>query len=523
MEAGADKIFGPEWNIFRQMGTISFYLYWLIVVSGVYLYIYLDTRVDLTYQSVERISEQWWGAGFMRSIHRYAANAMVITAIWHMCREFIFDRYRDVRWFAWLTGVPILWFLYFSGISGYWLVWDQLAQYVALASMEWLDWLGIFGEPLANNFLTTGSLADRFMTVMLFMHISMPLILLFIMWVHVSRLQYPKINPPAGVAVGILGMLVVLSLLKPALSQGPADLSIVPASVDLSWFFMLFFPLIEEYGAGPLWIAMIGGSVFLALLPWMPPAKLPPPAVVDLEQCNGCSLCAQDCPFGAVQMHPRSDGRPYDSEAVVDPDLCISCGICVGACPMAMPFLYDAIPATGIDIPIYPLARARQLTIEAAEALAASADSEGGRILVFGCWRSADPKKVTGPNTQVVQLNCIGMLAPSLIDFAMSKESVDGVVLTACRVDDCTNRLGNKWMPERINGDRKPYLHDRVPRQRICVAWGDRTDTARLSQEIEAFRSKLKALPPKKKMSSKALLAEKRDNTGTKIKTGETT
>ena len=40
-----------------------------------------------------------------------------------------------------------------SGITGYWLVWDQLAQYVAIATTEWLDSIGIFAEPIARNFL----------------------------------------------------------------------------------------------------------------------------------------------------------------------------------------------------------------------------------------------------------------------------------------------------------------------------------------------------------------------------------
>jgi hypothetical protein len=51
-----------------------------------------------------------------------------------------------VRWFSWVTGVPVLVMIFISGITGYWLVWDRLAQYVAIVSSEWLDRLGISGS-----------------------------------------------------------------------------------------------------------------------------------------------------------------------------------------------------------------------------------------------------------------------------------------------------------------------------------------------------------------------------------------
>jgi hypothetical protein len=37
------------------------------------------------------------------------------------------------------------------------LVWDKLAQFVAIATTEWLDALPLFGEPIAHNFLDKGN------------------------------------------------------------------------------------------------------------------------------------------------------------------------------------------------------------------------------------------------------------------------------------------------------------------------------------------------------------------------------
>ena len=233
IEEAFDKAFGPEWNPLRQMGTLTFFYYWIVAATGIYVYILFDTSVGGAYQSVEAMTnQQWYLGGIMRSLHRYASDAMIVTMVLHLSREFIMDRYRDVRWFTWFTGVPIIWMLFVSGISGYWLVWDMLAQYVAIGSMEWLDWLGIFGEPVANNFLLPGSLTDRFFTLLVFMHIFAPLFLLFVMWIHVMRVSQPKINPPRGLAIGSMLMFVVLALAKPAISHAPADLAVVPSELN---------------------------------------------------------------------------------------------------------------------------------------------------------------------------------------------------------------------------------------------------------------------------------------------------
>ena len=34
-------------------------------------------------------------------------------------------------------------------------------------------------------------------------------------------------------------------------------------------------------------------------------------AVVDLEHCNGCELCFDDCPFDAITVQARTDGRRF--------------------------------------------------------------------------------------------------------------------------------------------------------------------------------------------------------------------
>ena len=197
LESGFDAVFGSSWNPFYQLGALGWFFYWIVAVSGIYIYIFFDSGVKQAYESIEYMThQQWYAAGIMRSFHRYASDALVVVVIIHVIREWSLDRFRGPRWFAWVTGVPMLWFIYISGISGYWLVWDELAQYAAIATTEWLDALPFFGGAIARNFLHESVLTGRFFTLMVFIHIAVPLILLFVMWIHIQRHMQPKVNPP---------------------------------------------------------------------------------------------------------------------------------------------------------------------------------------------------------------------------------------------------------------------------------------------------------------------------------------
>jgi NAD(P)H-flavin reductase/quinol-cytochrome oxidoreductase complex cytochrome b subunit len=271
-----NRVFGDALNPFYYLGAIANYLLWIVVGTGVYLYVFFSTGVQEAYDSVERLTRaQWWLGGIMRSFHRYASDAMVLAMALHLIRHYVFDHYRSFRWFSWVSGVILLWLVYVSGINGYMLPWDRTAQFVTVATAEWLDRLPVFDGALIRNFITPDAVNDRLFSLLSFLHIGLPLGVLALLWIHTQRVPGAKTMPPRPLWSGLALALLVLSLVKPAVSGPPANLAVAPTTIPFDWFYLGVYPLIYAWSPGALWLFVGIATLVAFALPWLPPSKTP--------------------------------------------------------------------------------------------------------------------------------------------------------------------------------------------------------------------------------------------------------
>lgn len=492
-EGALDAPFGGEDNPLRHLGAVGMYLLWLVVGTGLYLYTVLDTGIDAVYHSIGDLSlAQWYLGGVLRSVHRYASDGFMLVMLLHLVREWSYGRYHGFRLYSWMTGIPLIWLAYAAGIGGYWIVWDQLAQLSATATTELLDWLPIFSQPSARNFIAPESISDRFFTLLVFIHIGLPLLLILALWAHVQRIAHVDYLPSRRVMLGTLAALLVLALIKPALSNPPANLAMVPGALDFDWFILFIHPLTDATSPAIVWSLLFGVTALLFALPLLPHPTPQPVAVVDAANCTGCDRCLADCPYAAISMvpHPR---RPGLKLAVVDADLCAACGICAGSCPSSTPFRRRETLVTGIDMPQQPVNTLR----EELEAALTRLDGHT-RIVVFSCTRGADAAILAASDTAVIPLICTGMLPPAFVEYAL-RGGADGVLVATCRIGGCDFRLGDRWTSERLLGQREPHLRRSVPVSRLHLVAASkhdgRTMANALANALAEFRTRLESQP----------------------------
>jgi coenzyme F420-reducing hydrogenase delta subunit/ferredoxin len=493
IERAFDAAFGSRANPWRHLGALAWLLFWIIAASGIYIYVAFDTSADGAYASVDRLSSNAFPLGsFARTLHRYASDAFALVVLLHLAREWALGRYAHFRRFSWLTGVATLAFVYFSGVGGFWLVWDSVAQYSLVSTAEWLDALPWHGE-LARNFDAGGRVTDRLFSLLVFLHIGIPLLLLAMMWLHLQRLSHADTVPPRSLACGTLAVLAVWSIAKPVQSGPPADLASVTRELPLDWFYLGAHVFADVAGAPALWIAAGAASIGLVLVAWLSrEARAPRPfaAIVDPANCNGCGRCFADCPYLAVTMSARADR--HSQLAIVDANACAACGICAGACPSSTPFRSIAELVTGIDVPHAPVESLR-LKLDAILARwAAIPATSTPRIIVFGC-ASDDLVHVESTSTATLPLTCAAQLPPSFVEYAL-RAGADGVVVAGCLEADCEFRLGDCLTAERFAMVRDPHLRPVVPRERVMLAWiGGSRSTLRAA--VTSLRARLAGAP----------------------------
>jgi quinol-cytochrome oxidoreductase complex cytochrome b subunit len=132
------------------LGLMAAGTFLITVVTGLLLMVYYKPSTELAYQSIKDIHFTVYTGRFIRNIHRWAAQLMVLTVLLHMARVFFTGSYKKPREFNWLVGLGLLVMTLALSFTGYLLPWDQLAYWaitigsnIANSPRELTDALGI--------------------------------------------------------------------------------------------------------------------------------------------------------------------------------------------------------------------------------------------------------------------------------------------------------------------------------------------------------------------------------------------
>ena len=141
-----------RWTTTAGLGIASVAAFLITLVTGVMLMFYYKPYPDAAYDSIKDIHFVVPTGRFMRNLHRWAGNLMVVTVILHMARAFYTAAYRAPREFNWLIGLALLVATLGLSFTGYLLPWDQLAYWaitiganIAQSPREITDALDITG------------------------------------------------------------------------------------------------------------------------------------------------------------------------------------------------------------------------------------------------------------------------------------------------------------------------------------------------------------------------------------------
>jgi len=478
VDAFVNRIYTAKYNPLYHSGAITVGMLAVLLVTGIYLLLFY--RLGAPYDSVERIAQQAWGGSWIRGLHRFASDAAVIAAAIHAFRMYAQRRSWGPRALAWVSGVLLFGIILVSGWTGYILVWDTHAQVLATEGARLVDALPVFSEPISRSFTGDQALPNAFFFVTLFAHIALPLSIGVLLWVHVARVSRPILLPSRPVLWTLIAALTAVAVVWPLPMAPAADLLRIPGEIPVDWFFSFWLPITSALPAPAVWV---GGALLLVAALGIPaltrpkPAALPAPATVNERTCTGCEQCVHDCPYDAIEMVARTDGRE-GFVARVKTELCTSCGVCIGSCP---PMAIGPLGLTARD----QLAEVRSFL--------ASVQPGPNDVVIVGCAWSAARVAAEQHGAKLLTVPCIGAMHTSTVELLL-RGGAGGVIVAGCPEHDGRTREGVTWTDARLFDGRKAELKQRVDTRRVRLVQANISEHAQLHAAVIAFASEIDAL-----------------------------
>jgi len=133
-------------NFTYCFGGITFLMFLLLVATGVIMLFYYVPTVDHAFSSVEYITFDLPAGVYVRGIHHWCANGIIVFTALHMLRVVVYGAYKNPREFHWITGVVLLGVVMGFDFTGYLLPWDQKAYWATKVGVLMPKGMPFIGE-----------------------------------------------------------------------------------------------------------------------------------------------------------------------------------------------------------------------------------------------------------------------------------------------------------------------------------------------------------------------------------------
>ena len=201
-------------------------------------------------------------------------------------------------------------------------------------------------------------------------------------------------------------------------------------------------------------------------------------AKIHRGKCTICLTCVRVCPHGAIY---------WDNRAIISPVACQGCGICASECPM------DAIQ----------LVNYTDDQMEAQVFASIEKKVEAPQIIAFCCQNSAQEASQMArlfgnslpEGLQMIIVPCAGKVDVDYILTAF-EAGTDGVLVLACHKDNCKSQQGNTFAEWRVEHVGRMLEEIGLEKERVrfaTVASNMPVEFVRITNEME---DTLKGLGP---------------------------
>lgn len=167
------------------LGGMAATLLLLLLGTGLLQLLMYAPEVNLAYSSIERMYSDVLLGGWVRNIHHWSANLLVVVMVLHVMRVLATGALTRERRWNWLVGLMLFSLVLFANFSGYLLPWDQLAYWAITIFTSILSYLPFVGPWLVEMLRGGSAVGPETLTNFFAIHIGMlPVLILLLTLYH---------------------------------------------------------------------------------------------------------------------------------------------------------------------------------------------------------------------------------------------------------------------------------------------------------------------------------------------------
>ena len=273
----------------------------LLFLTGILQLLVYQPSTENAYTSILILTQEVPFGLWVRNIHYWSANLLVIVAVLHLLRVVLTGAFGPGRRLNWIIGLFLLFLLLSSNFTGYLLPWDQLAYWAVTICTSMLGYIPVCGLWLQELFrggaeIGPATLANFFVLHVAFIPGILFVLLLWHFWlvrragglvlvekdapedVPVQRVPtVPNlIVREAAIGLVLIDFIMVMAIVldAPLLEQANPGMSPNPAKAP--WYFLGFQELLLHlHPVFAVFVWPLFGAAILMFVPFWRETALP--------------------------------------------------------------------------------------------------------------------------------------------------------------------------------------------------------------------------------------------------------
>lgn len=281
------------------LGGMSAMLVVILGISGILQSISYVPAIGGAYSSIVAMQQDGNFSGWIRNIHYWSGNLLIISASLHLLRVFFTGAFSASRKWNWVVGLGLLSLLFAANFTGYLLPWDQLSYWAVTIFLNMIGYIPVIGSGLAQLLRGGDEIGNSTLSTFHAIHtgflpFSLAIVMLFHFWLIRKAggvVRKSKTSASSSEMVSVIPHLIVREttvalclvafvLLFAALFDAPlaehANPGMSPNPAKAAWFLMgLQELLMHLHPVYAICIFPALGLFCLLALPWIDNSSLP--------------------------------------------------------------------------------------------------------------------------------------------------------------------------------------------------------------------------------------------------------